>query len=77
MDNYRFLPGGDYETWKAATEVANRERIDDLAATDEDFVAIEAAAEDTNVKEAKKRTLRRKRNAQLSRMIQHIVTFVQ
>ena len=76
MDNYRFLPGGDYETWKAATEVANRERIDDLAATDEDFVAIQAAVEDANVKEAKKRTLMRKRNAQLSRMIQHIVTFV-
>ena len=76
MDNYRFLKGGDYETWKAATEVANGERIEELAATDEDLVTIAAAAEDANVKEAKKRTLKRKRNAQLSRMIQHIVTFV-
>jgi len=76
VDNYRFLSGGDYEKWNAATEVANGERIAEVAATDEDLITIMAAAEDANIKEAKKKTLKRKRNSQLSRMIQHIVTFV-
>ena len=60
MDNYRYLPGGEYENWKAATEVANNERIHELIATDEELVAIEATAD---VKESKRRTLKRKRNA--------------
>jgi len=55
VDNYRFLSGGDYEKWNAATDVANGERIAEVAATDEDLITIMAATEDANIKEAKKK----------------------
>ena len=40
VENNRFLPGGEYETWKAANESANGKRIIAVHADDEDNVDI-------------------------------------
>ena len=76
MDNYRFLPGGDYQTWNAATDVENKQRITTLVEADEDLEALKEKEKDKTVLERKIKALTRTRNAQLSKMIQHIVSFV-
>ena len=75
VNNYRFLPGGDYQVWKAANEVESNLRIEELHVNDEDLQAINASAE-AATKAARKVKLLRERNSQLAKMIQHIVSFV-
>ena len=76
VDNFRFLKGGKYSEWKPACDVAANMRIEHLIAGDEDKDAIEGAVEAAPIKAAKKVRLLNTRNAQLSKMLQHIVTFV-
>ena len=76
VDNFRFLKGGKYSEWKPACDVVANTRIEHLAAGDEDKEAIEGVVEAAPIKAAKKVRLLNTRNAQLSKMLQHIVTFV-
>ena len=75
VENNRFLPGGEYETWKAANESANGKRIIAVHADDEDNVDIIAETVAAK-KTAMEKKLIIKRNAQLGKMLQHIVSFV-
>ena len=75
VENNRFLPGGDYETWKAANKSANGKRIIAVHADDEDNVNIIAETVVAK-KTAMEKKLLIKRNAQLGKMLQHIVSFV-
>ena len=75
VDNFRFLKNGKYSTWLPLSE--NGRRIDELVLDDEDKVAIEAEENVTNAtKTLKKTQLLDKRNGQLSKLLQHIVSFV-
>ena len=76
IENFRFLPGGEYANWKAAGDTADGQRIVDLELTDADLGQIEGGAGSNQVKDAKKETLRLKRNSQLSKLIQHVASFV-
>ena len=76
VDNFRFLKGGKYSEWKPACDVVGNWRIERLLAGDEDKEAIEAVLEAAAIKTAKKTRLLNTRNAQLGKMLQHIVTFV-
>ena len=76
IENYRFLPGGEYATWKAALETANGQRIVDLENTDAELGAIEGGAGSVQVKDVKKENLRLRRNSQLSKLLQHVASFV-
>ena len=77
VNNFLYLPGGIYETWRPANEVVGRKRIETLdVARDEDLREIEAGAENAIAKANKKSKLLNNRNAQLGRMLQHIVSFV-
>ena len=75
IENNRFLKGGEYETWNAATESANGRRINDIVEEDEDKAEI-TAEKDADKKKALEKKLILKRNAQLGKMLQHIVSFV-
>ena len=75
VENARFLAGGEYDLWKAASEVENGKRIVTINPNDEDKPAIDAEADATKKANMKKKLLI-KRNAQLGKMIQHIVSFV-
>ena len=75
VENNRFLPGGEYETWKAANESANGKRIIEIHDDDEDKVEI-TAEKDGEKKKTLTKKLMIKRNAQLGKMLQHIVSFV-
>ena len=77
VNNFLYLPGGIYETWKPANEVAGRKRIDLLdEEKDDDVKVIDAGSDNAVSKNAKKAKLLNTRNAQLGRMLQHIVSFV-
>ena len=76
VDNFRFLKGGKYSEWKPACDAVANTRIEELLAGDEDKDAIEGVVEAAPIKAAKKVRLLHTRNAQLSKMLQHIVTFV-
>ena len=76
IENYRFLPGGEYAVWKAAVQTIDGLRIDELKDTDSELGAIEGAAGSVQVKDQKKQTLKLRRNSQLSKLIQHVASFV-
>ena len=76
VNNFLYLPGGIYEKWLPADEVVANMRIAQLDDNDDDLDAIAAGADNANEKTRKKRVLLKTRNAQLGRMIQHIVSFV-
>ena len=76
VENFRFLPGGMYAEWGAANEIEGNMRVAALAAEDEDLTAINGVVEAVPVKEARKTKLFKIRNAQLGKMLQHIVSFV-
>ena len=74
-NNFRFLPGGKYCTWLCISE--NNRRIDNLVDDDKDNIAIESEENITPaIRTMKKTKLLDQRNVQLSKMIQHIVSFV-
>ena len=75
VENSRFLQGGEYENWKAANESANGRRITKISEDDEDIADINSE-KDADKKKALTKKLLLKRNAQLGKMIQHIVSFV-
>ena len=76
VTNFQYLPGGKYEMWKAANEVDSNKRIVGLHADDDDKKVIQDGEESAVVKSGKEEKLLLTRNAQLGRMIQHIVSFV-
>ena len=76
VTNFQYLPGGKYEVWKAANEVDSNKRIVGLHADDDDKKVIQDGEESAVVKSGKEEKLLLTRNAQLGRMIQHIVSFV-
>ena len=76
VNNFLYLPGGIYEKWLPADEVVANMRIAQLDDNDDDLDAIAAGADNATEKTRKKRVLLKTRNAQLGRMIQHIVSFV-
>lgn len=76
VENFRFLPGGKYANWSPANETVNNKRIAALVANDEDKQVIDDSADLPAVKSGKKETLLNRRNAQLGKMLQHIVSFV-
>ena len=76
IENYRFLPGGEYAVWKAAVQTIDGLRIDELKDTDSELGAIGGAADSVQVKDQKKQTLKLRRNSQLSKLIQHVASFV-
>ena len=75
LENARFMTGGEYGTWKAAIEREDGRRILEIDDNDDDKRDIDAAATAVDRALLKKKLLA-KRNAQLSKMIQHIVGFV-
>ena len=75
VENFRFLKGGKYATWLPANE-ADDKRIAALVPNDDDAIVIDAGVETAAVKDAKKVRLLNQRNAQLGKMLQHIVSFV-
>ena len=75
VENCRFLPGGEYQEWKPATDVLANKRIDTVHNDDEEKADIDDEV-DAATKERKRKKLLLKRNAQLSKMIQHVVSFV-
>ena len=75
VDNFLFLSGGKYSTWLPACE--NERRIDELKEDDEEKLAIDADEVMTAAtKTLKKTKLLDQRNGQLSKMLQHVVSFV-
>ena len=76
INNFRFLPGGENQKWKAASTLENGERIYELNDNDDDLKLILASDDNVGTKTLKRKSLRRKRNAELAKMIQHIVSFV-
>ena len=76
VENFRFLKGGKYATWLPANEADDNKRIAALVPNDDDATVIDAGAETAAVKDAKKVRLLNQRNAQLGKMLQHIVSFV-
>ena len=75
LENARFMTGGEYGTWNAAIEREDGRRILEIDDNDDDKRDIDAAATAVDRALLKKKLLA-KRNAQLSKMIQHIVGFV-
>ena len=75
LENNRFLKGGEYEFWLAAAESANGRRILEIHKDDEDRADIDAEKVEAK-KQAMEKKLLIKRNAQLGKMLQHIVSFV-
>ena len=76
IENYRFLPGGEYAEWKAAVQTVDGLRIEDLKDTDADLGVIEGGVGSVLVKDQKKHILKLRRNSQLSKLIQHVASFV-
>ena len=76
VENFNFLPGGKYSNWQAANETEGNKRIRDLINGDDDLAIINGSEDTPVVKNAKKVKLLNQRNAQLGRMLQHIVSFV-
>ena len=69
------MKGGEYQTWKAASDHEDGKRIDEVADNDEEKTAIDEEA-DAPKKAALIKITLLKRNAQLAKIIQHLVGFV-
>ena len=76
VENFRFLKGGKYSSWTAASEDETKKRFTVLADGDEDEAAIDASDRSAAQKNADKVRLLNQRNGQLSKLLQHVVSFV-
>ena len=76
VDNCRFFKGRRYSTWVSLDDAPDERRIVQLHNDDVEKIAIEAGDENAATKNAKKERLLDSRNAQLSKLLQHIQSFV-
>ena len=76
VENFRFLKGGRYSKWIAVDDTNDDKRITELVAADEEVAEIEASAHAVAIKNSKKARLLNTRNAQLSKLLQHVQSFV-
>ena len=78
VNNYMFLQGGIYSTWRPATESADGKRIQALHEDDTEKKAVPGGLGDEETANSNNHNakLLLTRNSQLGKMIQHIVSFV-
>ena len=76
VENFRFLKGGRYSKWIAVDDTNDDKRITELVVADEEVAEIEASAHAVAIKNSKKARLLNTRNAQLSKLLQHVQSFV-
>ena len=76
VENFRFLPGGDYYTWSPASDSVSNTRIAALHGDDTDHLAINADDLTEPQMVVKRVRLLNTRNVQLGKLLQHVSSFV-